>query len=83
GTLVVASRVGGHCSMIEDGMNGLRVEPGSPEALAAALERVHDDPAWASGIRERAAASVEGRFDWPAIGERIHAGIERARAARA
>ncbi len=83
GTLVVASRVGGLCSMIEDGMNGLLVEPGSPEALAAALERVHDDPAWASGIRERAAASVEGRFDWPAIGERIHAGIERARAARA
>jgi glycosyltransferase involved in cell wall biosynthesis len=41
---VVATRVGGVPRYVEDGSSGLLVEPGDPAALAAALERVVDDP---------------------------------------
>lgn len=37
GLAIVASNVGGSRELVRDGENGLLVEPGSPEALAAAL----------------------------------------------
>jgi glycosyltransferase involved in cell wall biosynthesis len=40
---VVASRVGGIPDLVEDGRNGLLVEPGDTEGLADALVRVLDD----------------------------------------
>lgn len=43
GKPVVASRVGGLTEIIQDGVNGLLVKPGSAEELAAALRRLLDD----------------------------------------
>ena len=43
GCPVVATRVGGVPTSVEDGHDGLLVEPGSPHQLAAAIERVLDD----------------------------------------
>ena len=41
---VVATRVGGVPRYVSDGENGLLVEPGEPDLLAAALARVLDEP---------------------------------------
>jgi glycosyltransferase involved in cell wall biosynthesis len=43
GRPVIASRVVGISDLVEDGVNGLLVAAGSPEALAAAIERVLAD----------------------------------------
>jgi glycosyltransferase involved in cell wall biosynthesis len=40
GTPVVATRVGGLAEVVEDGVTGLLVEPGEPDALAAAVLEV-------------------------------------------
>jgi glycosyltransferase involved in cell wall biosynthesis len=63
---VVATRVAGVPRLVEDGANGLLVEPGSAEALAGALGRLLGDPA----LRDRLAAAgrrtVEGRYSFAA-----------------
>ncbi|MGH9441820.1 MAG: glycosyltransferase family 4 protein, partial [Thermoanaerobaculia bacterium] len=70
GALVVASRVGGIPEIIEDGKTGILVPPGDPEALAAALGRILDDPAAFSAIRQR--AKEAGRaHTWAARGPQL------------
>ncbi len=44
GTAIVATAVGGVPQVITDGVDGLIVPPGDPEALADAVERVATDP---------------------------------------
>lgn len=44
GKPVVATRVGGVPDLVEDGVNGLLVEPRDPEALAAAVTQLLDEP---------------------------------------
>jgi glycosyltransferase involved in cell wall biosynthesis len=55
GRPVVASRVGGIPDLVEDGANGLLVEPGDTEALVDALVRVFTD----SALTERLAAGAQ------------------------
>ena len=45
GTPVIASALSGIPELVEDGINGLLVPPADPGALAAALLRLHADPA--------------------------------------
>jgi glycosyltransferase involved in cell wall biosynthesis len=45
---VIATRVGGVPDLVDEGVNGLLVEPGDPEALAAAAAQLLDDPERAS-----------------------------------
>jgi len=61
---VVASRVGGIPEIVVDGESGVLVEPGNPEALAGALERVLADDAWARGLGERLHRRVATGFSW-------------------
>lgn len=49
GLPVVATKAGGIPDIIEDGVNGLLVEPGNPEALANAIARIASD----QGLREK------------------------------
>jgi glycosyltransferase involved in cell wall biosynthesis len=59
GRAVVASRVGGIPDLVEDGVNGLLVEPGDAAALAAALTRVLSDRALAERLGAAAGASAD------------------------
>jgi glycosyltransferase involved in cell wall biosynthesis len=57
GTPVVATRVGGIPEIVDDGITGQLVPPDDPDALAAAIERVLDEPEraarMAAALRER------------------------------
>jgi glycosyltransferase involved in cell wall biosynthesis len=55
---VVASRVGGIPDLVEDGRNGLLVEPGDAHALAEALVRVLSDRGLAERLGPAAATSA-------------------------
>jgi glycosyltransferase involved in cell wall biosynthesis len=62
GRPVVATPVGGTPELVTDGETGLLVPPRDPEALAAALRRVLDDPDLARRLGEAARARVAERF---------------------
>ncbi len=61
GRPVVATRVGGIPDIVEDGVNGLLVEPGSVDALAVAIERVLTDDELTTRL---AAAAGESAAAW-------------------
>ncbi|MDQ3644532.1 MAG: glycosyltransferase family 4 protein [Actinomycetota bacterium] len=56
GKAVVASRVGGIPEIVEDGREGLLVEPGDPQRLASALARLLEDRALARTLGAAARA---------------------------
>ena len=58
GTPVIATRTGGVAEVLEDGVNGLLVDPGDVEALTAAIDRFFLDPALAGILTENAVESV-------------------------
>jgi glycosyltransferase involved in cell wall biosynthesis len=69
GTPVVATRVGGLAEVVDDGVTGLLVEPGDPEALAAAVLEVLDRrEAMAAAARQAAR-----RFGADAYADRVEA----------
>ncbi|MHB1035985.1 MAG: glycosyltransferase [Pirellulales bacterium] len=53
-TPIVATDVGGTAELIQDGVHGLVVPPGNPEALARAIDRAITDP---SGTQSRVASA--------------------------
>jgi glycosyltransferase involved in cell wall biosynthesis len=69
GTPVVATRVGGLAEVVDDGVTGLLVEPGEPEALAAAVLDVLNRREAMSGAARQAAQ----RFGADAYSERVEA----------
>lgn len=64
GLPVVASRVGGLLDLIDHGRTGLLVEPGDPQALAAALRQLFTDRARAAQLGDRARAEVRQRYSF-------------------
>jgi phosphatidylinositol alpha-mannosyltransferase len=77
GVPVVASDIPGDREVVRDGVDGLLVPPRDPNALAAALRRVLEEPELSSelarGGRERAR-----EFAWDVVAPRIVAIYERA-----
>ena len=70
GLPAVASDVGGVRELVEDGVNGLLVEPGRPESLGAALRTLHANDT----MRARMSGAARARADqyrWSALGPRI------------
>ena len=64
---LVATRVGGVPEIVQDGVTGLLVEPGRPEALAGAIESLLADPVRAAEMVERAAERRAREFDVDAV----------------
>lgn len=62
GTPVVAADAGGVREIVVDGRDGLLVAPGDAAALAAALGRVLDDPAYAASLAEAGRARARAVF---------------------
>jgi glycosyltransferase involved in cell wall biosynthesis len=52
-----------------DGVSALHVPPGDPEALAASVGRLLDDPALAARLGAAGRARVVERFTWRAVAE--------------
>jgi glycogen(starch) synthase len=72
GIPVVASRVGGIPEVVEHGVTGLLVEPGQPDALAAAIDTVLGD----APLAARLAANARHRapeYDVDRVGAQVHA----------
>src|SRR6058998_1106992 len=67
GIPAIASRVGGIPDIIEDGVSGLLVPPGDPQALANAIERVAGDPALAKRLADAGRARLRTHFSWDVI----------------
>lgn len=59
----ISTPISGIPELIENGVNGLLVPPGNAPALAAAMLRVHGDPAFAAEMGRRGRETVEARFD--------------------
>jgi glycosyltransferase involved in cell wall biosynthesis len=71
GCPVVASRIGGIPEFIPDGKAGLLVPPKSVPELAAALERLWSDPAFAKELARYGREEVVPRFSWDALADRL------------
>ena len=69
GTPVVATRVGGLAEVVDDGVTGLLVEPGEPDALAAAVL----DVLGRSDAMSAAAREAARRFGADAYADRVEA----------
>jgi starch synthase len=69
-TPVVASAVGGILEVVVDGETGLLVPPANPEALAAALTRLLNDPDTRRRMGQAGRRRVEAQFSWASIAER-------------
>jgi PEP-CTERM/exosortase A-associated glycosyltransferase len=66
GRLLVASDVGGHKELIQDGVTGILFESGSAGALANAIVEVLATPERGSTIRRAARSFVETQRNWQA-----------------
>jgi glycosyltransferase involved in cell wall biosynthesis len=60
---VIASRLSGIPELVIDGNTGLLVEPGRPDEIAAAIERLIADPALAARLATAGRARVLSAFD--------------------
>jgi len=76
GLPIIATRVGALPDFIDDGWNGLLVEPGDIDALADALARLLDNPdtcrQWGDRNRER----VTERYNWRATARNARTAID-------
>ncbi len=63
GVPVITTPVSGVPELVEDGVNGLLVPPDTPRALAAAMQRLHGDPALAERLGHAGRTTVRARFD--------------------
>jgi SAM-dependent methyltransferase len=71
GLPTVASCIGGVDLVIVDNVNGLLVPPGEPQALADALSGLLRDPAKRTRLGREARRSVEDKYNWATVAERL------------
>jgi glycosyltransferase involved in cell wall biosynthesis len=78
---VVASRVGQVPSAVEDGVDGLLVEPSDPAALARAVDALVADPARRRAMGRAARRTAVEQRSWTAVLDRVLAGTAVGRPA--
>jgi glycosyltransferase involved in cell wall biosynthesis len=77
GVPLVSTDVGGVPDIVTDGINGLLVPAGDPQAMAAALIRVLGDRELVHRLTEAGAAQVQA-YAWPQVREQWLAAYHRA-----
>jgi glycosyltransferase involved in cell wall biosynthesis len=76
GRPIVATAVGGNVELLQGGKNGLLVPPGDAGALAAAIQRLLEDPALAARLASAARRRVEEHHSREAMVRRFEAFFE-------
>lgn len=71
GLPVIATRLGAIPDFVQDGWNGLLVEPGDTEGIANAITRLLDNPEQCRIFGSRGFQLVHERYNWPAVGKNI------------
>ncbi|MEN8241447.1 MAG: glycosyltransferase [Chloroflexota bacterium] len=71
GTPVVASQIGGLAYLVQDGETGFHVRDQDPEALAARLVEILDDPALHEQMGKNAVDYAQN-YSWQAIAEQVN-----------
>jgi len=75
---VVASRAGGACEIIEEGVTGRLVAPGSADQLAAVLKDLLSDPKKAGALALAGYSSAVRRFSLEGVLEGIDSAVNEA-----
>ncbi len=70
GVPVIASAVGGIVDVVIDGKTGLLVKEKSPQDLADAIRRLHDDPSLSKSLADNCLTHVREFFSWDRITEK-------------
>lgn len=78
GRPLAITRVGALTEIIEDGVNGIVVEPSDAGQLADAMERLIREPAFRKRIATGALATAAGRLSWARIAEKTENIYRRA-----
>ncbi|HLF72303.1 MAG TPA: glycosyltransferase family 4 protein [Dehalococcoidia bacterium] len=73
GLAVACTAVGAAEAVVEDGVSGLIVPPGQPARLAAALQRLVQDPALRTRLGAAAASTAHARYAVDPVIDRIEA----------
>ena len=80
GRAILATDLPGIAEVVADGETALLVPPSDVETMAAALARLHDDPALRARLAESARRLVFARYTWAARAQAIVDFIRRAAA---
>ncbi|MFW6127210.1 MAG: glycosyltransferase family 4 protein [Thermodesulfobacteriota bacterium] len=73
----IGSRVSGTEEVLDHRQNGLLIPPGSPEALAEAMEQLLADPGWAARLGRQARRQVEKHYSLDAVAQQYAQLYER------
>lgn len=71
GLPVIGTKVGGILDIIEDGKNGLLVEPGSAEEIQKAVARIQSNPKMAEALVKNAKEGLK-KYNWQNIADRVY-----------
>ncbi len=77
GTGVVASAIAGYSDVVTNGVDGILVPPGDPQALAEELQLLAHEPERIAAMGEAGRRSAE-RYAWPRIADEVTEVYERA-----
>jgi len=64
---VLATRIGGITSMVRDGATGLLVEPGDPQSLSQAIDRLLNEPELRKTLATHAFTEATAKYSWAQI----------------
>jgi len=62
GVAPIVSDTGGSAELIEDGVSGIRVTPGSAEEIAAGIQRLHESPELCANMGQSARDRIASHF---------------------
>jgi glycosyltransferase involved in cell wall biosynthesis len=78
GLPVVASRVGGIPEQIQDGKNGLLIDPNSVDQLAKAIQRLLENPEYAASLGQHLMREYTETRSWAKISRLVYSACEKA-----
>lgn len=79
GLPLIATDVGGAREAIEHGVNGLLVQPRTPDAIAAAISRLVGDPELRQRMSQANRGKIRRQFAWPSVASQYYAVYEDAK----